>query len=193
MQVSDFIDKWNRRYASIEITTIQPARVLVENTHLLPKVGCALDLACGLGANARLLAKQGLDTVAWDFSTVAISKLSAYAGQVGLPLHAEVRDVELNPPPERSFDVIVVVHFLERRLAPDLITALRPEGLLFYQTWVREAVDKAGPDNPDYRLASNELLSMFSPLRVLVYREEGTVGDTRRGFRNEAMLVAMKV
>jgi hypothetical protein len=34
---------------------------------------------------------------------------------------------------------------------------------------------------------------MYSPLRVLVYREEGTVGDTRRGFRNEAMLVAMKV
>ena len=190
--MSEFIDKWDRRYESTEVTAIQPARVLKGNTHLLPKAGHALDLACGLGANARLLAKHGLDTVAWDISTVAIDKLGAYAEQSGLPLRAEVRDVELNPPPENSFDVIVVVHFLERRLARALITALRPGGLLFYQTWIHDAVDNVGPTNPDYRLAPNELLSMFGSLRILAYREEGAVGDLRQGFRNEAMLVAMK-
>ena len=190
--MSDFLDKWNQRYESTEITAIKPARVLEQNVHLLPNVGCALDLACGLGANARLLAKHGLDTVAWDISTVAIDKLSAYAEQEGIPLYAEVRDVELNPPPANRFDVIVVVHFLERRITRDLVTALRPKGLLFYQTWIHDTVDNVGPANPNYRLAPNELLSMFEPLRVLVYREEGTVGDNRQGFRNEAMLVAMK-
>ena len=33
---------------------------------------------------------------------------------------------------------------------------------------------------------------MFAPLQVLVYREEGRLGDLTRGFRNEALLVARK-
>lgn len=46
--------------------------------------------------------------------------------------------------------------------------------------------------NPAYRLATQELLRLFHPLRILVYREEGRVGDTTCGLRNEAMLVAQK-
>jgi len=41
--------------------------------------------------------------------------------------------------------------------------------------------------------APQELLSLFQALHVLVYREEGQVGDTTRGWRHEAMLVAQKV
>ncbi len=36
-----------------------------------------------------------------------------------------------------SFDVIVVSHLLDRTLAPALVAALRPGGLLYYQTSVR--------------------------------------------------------
>jgi hypothetical protein len=46
--------------------------------------------------------------------------------------------------------------------------------------------------NLAYRLAPQELLTLFHPLRLLVYREEGNVGDTMRGWRNEALLVAQK-
>jgi tellurite methyltransferase len=41
-------------------------------------------------------------------------------------------------------------------------------------------------------LAENELLRLFSELRVLAYREEGRVGNMAEGFRNEAMIVAQK-
>jgi tellurite methyltransferase len=91
-----------------------------------------------------------------------------------------------------SYDVIVVSYFLERKLAPALIRALQPGGLLFYQTHIRDKVDDSGPANEAFLLARNELLSLFSDLTVLVYREEGRVGDIRRGFRNRAMLVGMK-
>jgi tellurite methyltransferase len=187
-----FRAKWNARYRDSAIEAARPARVLSENLHLLPHAGRALELACGLGANAIALARRGLETLAWDLSDVAIAKLQDYGRTQGLALRAEQRNVEADPPPPKRFDVIVVVHFLARSLAPALAQALRPGGLLYYQTFVREAVGDHGPSNPAYRLAPNELLRLFPGLRVAVYREEGCIGDVRVGFRSEAMMVAMR-
>jgi SAM-dependent methyltransferase len=167
--------------------------VLWENQHLLPATGRALDLACGLGGNALLLAACGLETWAWDISDIAVARVQAATQQRGVALHAEVRDVVACPPCAESFDVIVVSRFLDRDLAPALIEALRPAGLLFYQTFTQVTVgDTKGPMNPAYRLAPQELFTLFHPLRILVYREEGNVGDTTCGWRNEALLVAQK-
>jgi tellurite methyltransferase len=187
----DLKNKWNARYRD-STGEAQAAAVLTSNIHLLPRQGSALDLACGLGANALLLAKKGLQTWAWDLSEVAIEKLQAQARDLELPLIAETRDVERHPPEPERFDVIVVTRFLDRSLAPALMDALRPGGLLFYQTWTRTSVDQSGPGNPTYRLEDNELLHMFAPLSLIVYREEARIGDLDKGFRNEAMLVGQK-
>jgi 2-polyprenyl-3-methyl-5-hydroxy-6-metoxy-1,4-benzoquinol methylase len=168
------------------------ARVLLENRHLLPTVGCALDLACGLGGNALLLAEHGLDTWAWDISEVAVARLQETATQQGLFLHAEVRDVSADPPGPSRFDVIVVSRFLDRHITSALVEALNPEGLLFYQTFTHHAADVIGPKNPAYLLDSQELLSLFEQLHVLVYRDEGRVGDLTQGLRHEALLVGKK-
>ncbi len=190
--MSELEEKWNERYRCAHIEDGQPARVLVENRHLLPSKGQALDVACGLGANALLLAGHGLQTLAWDISGVVIGKLQTYADARELPLRAECRDIESNPPPAKAFDVIVVTRYLERRLAPYLTASLRKGGLLFYQTFTRESVESSGPRNPVYRLKTNELLQLFSTLRLVVYREEGKIGDVNQGFRGEALLVAMR-
>jgi SAM-dependent methyltransferase len=184
--------RWNTRYRQ---TTgdAKPARVITENQHLLPSAGRALDLACGLGGNARFLAEHGLDTWAWDVSEVAVTQVQRMSQQCGLSLQAEGRDVSLHPPTPNSFDVIVVSRFLDRDLAPALIEALAPDGLLFYQTFTRDALAVVGPKNPAFLLEVQELLSLFRPLRVLCYREEGQVGDMSRGLRYEAMLVGQKV
>ncbi|MDX5333253.1 MAG: class I SAM-dependent methyltransferase [Gammaproteobacteria bacterium] len=184
--------RWEARYREADPAAARPAEVLTAHVHLLPAQGEALDLACGLGANARLLAGRGLRTHAWDRSSTAIDRLSALAHAQGLPIQARVRDVVAEPPPAGTFDVIVVAHFLERALFPALAAALRPGGLLFYQTWTREAVSGRGPANPAYRLESGELLRAFAGLRVLAYREEGRVGDAASGLRDQAWLVAMR-
>jgi tellurite methyltransferase len=188
----DAQQKWNARYQKASKTP-QPAQVLRDNQHLLPSAGRALDLACGLGENAFLLAEHGLDTWAWDISDRAIDRVQQAARQWGLSLRTEVRDVVAAPPIPNSFDVIVVSHFLDRSLAPTLIEALRPEGLVFYQTFTRTAVEDVGPRQPAYRLADQELLQLFRSLSIVVYREEGRIGDLTRGLRNEAMLVGQKV
>jgi tellurite methyltransferase len=183
--------KWNQRYAQTDRMP-SPAVVLTANAHLLPASGRALDLACGLGANALFLAERGLDTTAWDLSAVAIDRLAAEATARSLRLDLAVCDVEAHPPAPSSFDVIVVSHFLERVLMPAIAAALRPSGVLFYQTFAREAVSDCGPSNPDFRLETNELLRLFQGLTVRVYREEGRLGDLSRGTRDLAMLVAQR-
>lgn len=170
------------------------ARVLEENLHLLPTAGCALDLACGLGGNALALAERGLQVTAWDLSPVAIERLRAFAAERGLDnLTAAVRDVEGEPPATESFDLIVVSYFLSRALIPHLIAALKPGGLIFYQTFTRIAVTDTGPTNPEYRLDDNELLALFDGLHVRFYREENRLGDLSLGVRDVAMLVAERV
>jgi tellurite methyltransferase len=185
-------DKWNRIYEAGDHSNLHAASVLQDNTHLLPVAGKALDVACGLGANALLLAQHGLETYAWDISQTAVDKLQSRSTELNIPLQVETRDVNAFPPAPASFDVIVVSRFLERTLIPPLIAALRKGGLIYYQTFIKDKTDDSGPRNPDYRLGMNELLLLFQALQILVYREEGNVGDLQRGFRNEAMLIAQK-
>ena len=185
--------QWNERYLSELVeATPKPALVLLDNAHLLPERGKALDLACGVGGNALFMAQRGLQVVGWDYSSAAIDQLNQFAAQQKVKLQAEVRDVVVAPPTLQSFNVIVVSHFLDRSIISDLIDALKPGGLIFYQTFIQEKVNEVGPGNPDFLLKPNELLKLLSSLRILVYREEGLVGNVTQGFRNEAFLVAQR-
>jgi SAM-dependent methyltransferase len=184
-------EKWNKRYRDAAGEG-QASRVLRENLHLLPGSGRALDLACGLGGNAVLLAQQGLKVDAWDIADVAIAALQDIALKRRLPLQAEVRDVEIQPAKTDTFDVIVVSYFLDRDIIPALVGALKPGGLIYYQTFTQQRVSDRGPRRAEFRLADQELLQLFSGLQVLFYREEGCVGDVQKGFRDEAMFIGRK-
>jgi tellurite methyltransferase len=184
--------RWNVRYRDATVGDAAPCRVLSENAHLLPGGGAALDLAAGLGANSILLARHGLRVQAWDIAEAAMDKLAAYAKQRDLDVLTQVRDVVTDPPPPASFDVIVVARFLERSLTRSIIAALRPGGLIFYQTFTEERLSEGGPRTRDFLLAPNELVRMYADLRLVVYREEARIGDLSAGFRDEAMLVAQR-
>lgn len=187
----ELMNKWNQRHLEAADAG-RVAHVLQEYPYLLPSSGRALDLACGRGANALRLAACNLEVSAWDISPVAIDRLRGEVLEQGLEVAAEVRDVIACPPPAATYDVILVSYFLERSLAPAIIDALRPGGVLYYETFTRTSVSTCGPSNPAYRLADNELLNLFGALRVRCYREEAILGDTRRGIRDIAMLVAQK-
>ncbi len=183
-------DKWNAIYNSKKLTEdFSPAYVLTEFHHLLPAQGKALDLASGPGANALFLAQHNMESHAWDISSAAIEHLTGSAKKLYLNINTEVRDVISSPPEANSFDVIVVSHFLDRQIIPRIISALRENGLLFYQTFTRARVQESGPSSEKYRLAKNELLDLCKGLDTIVYREEGTIGDTGSGFRNEALYI----
>ena len=184
--------KWNRKYREASPGKPVACKVLREYAFLLPVTGTALDLACGRGGNALFLARRGLQAYAWDISSEAVGTLAREAESEGLCVQVEVRDVQESPPEPETFDVICVSFYLERGLCGALIEALRPSGLLFYQTFLHEKVSDEGPGNPAYRLGANELLGLFAPLHVLAYQELGRTGDTGQGVRDTAWLVAQR-
>ena len=185
-------EKWNAIYAAGGHTRDEPARVLRDFAYLLPVSGTALELACGRGANALFLAGKGLDVHAWDISEEAIASLHTRANDLHLTLETRICDVTADPPSADSFDIIVVSYFLERALIPAIINALRKNGLLFYQTFIRDRTNDTGPHNNNYRLAENELLHLCHNLHIVLYHEEGMIGNTQQGFRNEAMLIGQR-
>jgi len=184
-------EKWDKVYSQ-KLMEPTASLVLSENKHLLPENGLALDLACGQGGNARLLAEMGLDVLAWDLSPVAIEQLNQFAKSNVLAIDAQVQDVLSSPPEPNSLDVLVVSFFLDRGLCPQLVDAVKPGGLVFYQTYCRDKVNEQGPKNPDFLLSDNELLRLFSSMSLRVYREEALLGSHDQGWRNQALLVAEK-
>ena len=185
-------EKWNTKYRTGDHDRIEPARVLSDYCHLLPRRGQALDLACGTGANTLFLASRGLQVSAWDISDEAISVLRKRATENNLILEYRVCDVTDIVIPVQGFDVIVVSYFLERALFPAIINALKINGLLFYQTWTRDHSSERGPHNENFRLGANELLHLCRDLHILHYREEGLTGDIKFGLRDEAMLIGQR-
>lgn len=185
------VSKWDQRYRDAAGPG-EPAYILSQHLHLLPTHGDALDLACGLGANALLLARHGLTVQGWDLSAVALEKLADSAANQQLSVNTELRDVEAHPPSANRFDVIVVCDFLFRPICPSIAAALRPGGLLFYSTWCADKRSAGGPSNPDFLLQPNELLRLFPDLQVRFYREDAHAGDPHLGDRDRAHLIAQR-
>jgi len=191
--LSSKLDKWNEAYQDADVASARPAPVLLENQHLLPKEGNALDLACGRVGNAIFLARHGFEVDAVDISPVVLSSVEQYVTDQALSVSCICRDIENKGLMEKQYDVIVVSYFLNRKLFPQIIKALKPNGLLFYETWSQQKVDDSGPKNPDFRLKPTELLNLTSALRPLFYREEGDNGDVLKGFRNVGMLIIQNI
>ncbi len=185
-------EKWDAIYRQQAVSELTATPVLAENLFLLPEQGVALELACGLGANALLLAQRGLTVQAWDISAVAIEKLQQQAHQQNLTVQAKQVDIRPSSLPENSFDVIVISRFLDRSLCRGIIAALKAGGLIFYQTYTRQKLTDSPPHNPDFLLATNELLTLFTPLKTLVYQEHGLVGNLNLGERNEALYIGQQ-
>jgi 2-polyprenyl-3-methyl-5-hydroxy-6-metoxy-1,4-benzoquinol methylase len=184
--------KWNQIYLDANHVQYPVASVLLDHCFLLPRHGVALDLASGLGSNAFYLAELGLQVHAWDISSVAIKKIQQHTRYAELHLEAQEKLIEPAAFEKQQFDVIVVSRFLERSCCAAIMDALKPGGLLFFQTYTFEKVAQEGPKNPDFLLAENELLQLFNALKVVFYQENALLGDLQAGVRNEAQFIGCK-
>jgi SAM-dependent methyltransferase len=156
-----------------EHASTAPASWLVMNRAWLPASGRALDVACGRGRNAAWLAQHGFATTAIDREASAMAALDARARLEGLPLTALAMDLESGGATlgEGVYDVVVVVHYLHRPLFPALLAALRPGGVLVYETFTVAQAARGRPTNPAYLLGPGELPRLVAPLHVVAARE----------------------
>lgn len=150
-----------------------PAAWLIDNADLLPRGGKVLDVACGRGRHALLLASAGFDVHAIDCDEDAIRFLQATADRLGLSLSCEVVDLEAATVPALPgpCDAILVFNYLHRPLMGSLRGALAPGGRLFYETFTVQQAERGRPSNPAFLLNAGELPGLVAPLSVLRSRE----------------------
>lgn len=184
--------KWNQRYASAELSTpAEPCWLLKQHIRHLPLRGQALDLASGLGGNARFLARCGLTTQAWDVSQRATDVVNRWAQTQNLThLSAYCKAVSLADFEPNQFDVILVSHHLDHQIMPMLAQALKPKGLLFYQTFLAP-VQANGPNNPAFYVQSGEYQSWWPSLTCEVYGE-GWIKSSDHQLMRQAWYVGRK-
>ena len=152
----------------------EPSSWLVDNMDLLRQGGRVLDVACGRGRHALLLASAGLDVRAIDRNPDAIAFLRATAERLRLSLEAEIVDLEGDTPPDlgtSEYDAILVFNYLHRPLMAPLRAALKPGGRLFYETFTARQAERGHPKRPAFLLNDGELTQLVAPLTVLRSRE----------------------
>jgi len=168
--------------------SLVPAAWLVAHRARLPASGHALDVACGRGRHALWLARHGFETTAIDRDPQAVAALNARARAEGLTLSATAMDIESGVAAlgEAVYDVVVAVHYLHRPLFPALLAALRPGGVLVYETFTRAQAARGRPTNPAFLLEAGELRRLVAGLDILDEREGDFEG------RMVASVVAMR-
>ena len=184
---------WNEKHRlAAEKRPAEPASIVCELMPLLPR-GPALDIACGSGRHSMLLAARGQHVTAMDWSAVGLDLLETRARAARIPvmrtrgfgerggeaahahhggialLHADLERAEL---PKQSYELILCIQYLQRSLFAKMAEALRPGGMLLFETFTEAQLEFAGgPRNPEHLLHVGELRNAFPKLQVLFYRE----------------------
>lgn len=175
-----------------------PATFLVQQLHRLPK-GKALDVAAGRGRHSLFLAARGFHVDAVDRDESALAHLSTSAqGHAPMAITTRALDLEQSTPCEPDlgegiYDTILVFFYLHRPLFPAIIRALRPGGVLVYETFTLDNhVYHQHPKRRAFCLSPNELLHLTSPLHVLHYDEGAHVDGNGSDRTYTARLLASK-
>lgn len=165
-----------------------PTGILTELWPLLP-AGAALDLACGRGRNALYLAEHGRHVTAVDWSGAALDILEERAKALKIPVRRLQRidegkqmtragidllqaDLETVTLPLNRYSLILCVRYLQRSLFPQICRALRPGGMVLFETYTKAQLGfSGGLRDPAHLLNTGELREAFPELEVVFYRE----------------------
>ena len=138
-----------------------------------------LDVACGYGRHMKWFAGRGCTATGVDQSAQAL----ASAAQWGDTVQADIENGPwpLNRPggpqgaPDaaqpRTFDLVVVTHYLWRPLLDVIAQSLAPGGVLLYETFAQGQETVGKPSRPDFLLRPGELLQAFAALRIVAFED----------------------
>ena len=179
-------EKWNKRYENNPISDT-PIKIITK--YAKEAIGNrALDIAAGMGRNSKYLASIGFEVDALDISSLAISSLQDIPN-----INAKEVDFDTHNLPKESYDLIICTYFLKRDLFPQIIEALKDDGILIYETFVYHPDNEQTPSERSFLLEEGELENTFKDILELIDSREYW-NETTKGLKmKKASLVAKKV
>ena len=183
-------DKWNQRYAEGSYHKNNPVTLVEEWLPGLP-VGRALDVACGAGRNAILLAQAGYQVDAIDISREGLNLARQNAENLGLSINWIEQDLDQAYRFDTDYDLIIVMWYVNLGLISRLCDCLVPGGYLICQEHLVTDREVIGPTSLKYRVAAGELREAVSGVDVLLY-EESIETNTEGGQLASARMVVKK-
>ncbi|MEA2073178.1 MAG: class I SAM-dependent methyltransferase [Campylobacterota bacterium] len=178
-------ERWNRRH--VEKPMRHSVEPIVQKYIEEANVGTALDIACGTGRNTHFLAEKGYLVDAVDLSDYALGEIKNLATINKIEEDLDSYNLDVN-----KYDVIVNVNYLNRRFFPQIKEALKPGGIVIFETFIVAHGDFKNPSNPEFLLRKNELLHTFIGLDTIYYEERDEV-NLRGEKTRVASLVARRV
>lgn len=158
-------ERWDEKYQNNPMPD-EPIK-LVSDYASIATGKQALDIACGMGRHSKYLASKGFEVDALDISSVAIEQLQNIPN-----IHAREVDFDTYTLPKEKYDLIVCTYFLERKLFPQMIKALKPNGIILMETFLYHPDNERAPSNPAFQLNEGELEAMFDDKCELLHIPE---------------------
>ncbi len=124
-------DRWNERYRqSAPPNAIEPHEIVTTFLGNLHENALVADVACGWGDNGLFLGAKAGHTTFIDVSSVALDAVAKRAKEMGIDADAIEVDLAAERFPPGAWDAITCTHYLDRELITDLVSAVRPGGML---------------------------------------------------------------
>lgn len=182
--------QWDGRHRGTHPDPANPT-VVGEISRLAP--GTALDIACGTGRHSLLLAKEGWNVTAIDFSAEAIAVLRQEAAARDLRVNAVVADASAwEPAAGQRFDLILMTFVSLPDVFAKALRWLTPGGrIVLVGHSVRNLTEGAGgPSDPRLLHDPVDLAARATGARLRVLRAGEVERATSEGTALDAVLVA---
>jgi tellurite methyltransferase len=171
--MSDDRTRWEERYAAAGTRGDGPSDFVIAHAALLH--GRVLDVAAGAGRNALFLARRGLQVDAIDIARAGLRIAQSAARNESVRVNLVQADLESFPLPRLCYDAAINIRYLQRSLFGPLQQAVKPGGIILFETFLIDQQRFGHPRNAAFLLQHGELRAAFSTCEMLTY-EEGMFG-----------------
>ena len=159
-----------------------------------------LDLACGSGRNGLYLIENNIPVTFADVNGVALEQIQASLSTLSKESQKLVQywqvdfeQADSRPLSAHSFSGVMVFRYLHRPLFEQIKAAIKPGGIIIYETFTEQQAQFGRPKNPDFLLKPAELLELFLGWEIL-HSFEGVVDTVANDGTKQALaqIVAIK-
>lgn len=174
--------QWNSIYGAADFPYKTEHNAFLESMAQGRKPGTALDVGMGRGRNSLFLASTGWQVTGVDISDEGLRIAADESKRAGLKYTAVLQDFSAFDVGTARWDLIAGVYMGDLMIseASRLVTGLKPGGLLVIENFARDVNQPARVGGAPLGYAVNQLLSVYSTLRVRRYEDTVGVADWGR-------------